>query len=1581
MQVNCRCGRVIEIDASAESTAICCPQCHTMVPIETIKNSSPEFQSDSSFRKSLDLNPDWENSNEDKSKLEQVEATQEVSREKSISLNILERVDGLCLKFEDSWKTGSPPSLAAYVAQALDSRERKLLLKELLALELHFRKERDEVLSVEKLYAQFPDDKDLIEGVISEQRNLDTSSETLASLLISKIAINGYEILEEIGRGGMGVVYKAKHLQLNRIVALKMILAGVHAQSAQIQRFLSEAEAVATLQHPNIVQVFEVGHSNSIPFMALEFVSGGSLSSKLNANEMTVQHSAHLIEQLAHAMNAAHQAGIVHRDLKPDNVLLTEESVAKITDFGLAKKVEDPNGLTQTGAIMGTPSYMAPEQAEGEGKRVGPAADVYALGGILYHCLTGKPPFHANNVWDTIAKVRTEDPVPPKQHNAKIPKDLQTICLKCLEKDPSKRYSSAEALAEDLRRYRNNEPISARPVGTAERLVKWIKRRPAQASLIAVSLTALLTLIVGGMWFNGQLREQVIRTKQKADDERLARQDADTALSYARKGNEILGSVFKGLDPNTNYENVADLRNALRDNLEKAVQELEGSAIGDPLEVSKMQNILGYSLLGLGDAKAAETVLEKALATHKHLLGIDHPDTLTVMNNLASAYQANGSLAKALPLFEETLNLSKAKLGADNPDTLTTMSNLASAYQADGKVTKAVTLFEETLQLRKKKLGPNHAETLNSMNNLATAYRDNGQLDKALPLYAETFELTKAKFGHDHPNTLSSLNNLALGYKAAGELDRALPLLEMTLEMRTKRLGADHPNTLSSMGNLGQAYQDVGKMKKALPLLEETLRLMRAKLGPDHPNTLISMNSLALGYQAIADLEKARSLLEDSMKLMMVKLGKDHPTTLTAMNNLAWVYRDANNFAKAVPLLEETLKLRKANLRPDHPDIFSSMNNLGLAYRDIGRMDKALPLFQESFEIGKEQLGADHHSTLKSMNNLALAYHDLGKLDKAIPLYEETLERTKNRHAPSDSSILTVMNNLAGAYLAVAEFDKALPLYEEVLQVRKANLGLKHPSTLLSMNNIALAYHNAGQLDKALPLYEETLKLRTDKLGLDHPDTCISMNNLANGYFDVGKLDLALPLLEDATLGMHRLFGPQHPSALKLRGNLVRLYQVAVRDPEKWHGFLEKSFESRLKKFGDSQIKTLMVMTALGASHRQTNDLDKAQPLLEKAVRWQQEHLLGEWAGSELFALYMQKGKKGTKTKISGSLSPEMDAGHHETKLSAGTLYAIDMTSTDFDTFLRLENTTGRILVANDDIDAMGRNLNSRIVFSPLADGIYRLVATSYQNRGRGNYEIVIRDFSNGKRLEIVTRKSHTTDPKTKPIEVKNDPPIQTINDQLTKENSLDTFPKTKKSFAKVHEVELKKGEIYQIDLTAKFDPYLRIETANKVALLDNDDASSSALDSRLIFRPDENGIYRLIATSYKPGETGEYKITISPMKKSSFNKSFKESLVESQQTLKGKFVKLHKLQLDSGTPYTIHLASKRFDSFLILGDDDARRFVAQNDDISPGNTKESRIDFTPTRTGNYTVLVTSFAPGETGDYELTVQGYEPKKE
>jgi len=392
----------------------------------------------------------------------------------TLSLTAAERHDRICDRFEAGWKEANPPRIEELLAEVPES-ERPSLFVALLRVELDRRRETPP--NPEEYRDRFPAFADLVDTLFHNPAELPTCAGPVVDTEIEPPVIDGYEVTGMLGRGGMGVVFRARHVGLDRPAAIKMVSAGALSRPEQLVRFHLEARAVAGLSHPNVVALHDFGQVQGMPYFVMELVEGGSLADRLNGAPAAPAWSAGVVSQLARAVQHVHKRDIIHRDLKPANILLTQDDTPKITDFGLAKRIvgDDPR-LTRTRSVLGTACYMSPEQARGNAKAVGPACDIYALGGILYECLTGRPPFRADSYELTIVQVLTEDPVRPSDLVFGLPIDLEAICLKCLEKDPAQRYSTAGELADDLDRFRDGQPVYARTPHVLERHAKWARK-------------------------------------------------------------------------------------------------------------------------------------------------------------------------------------------------------------------------------------------------------------------------------------------------------------------------------------------------------------------------------------------------------------------------------------------------------------------------------------------------------------------------------------------------------------------------------------------------------------------------------------------------------------------------------------------------------------------------------------------------------------------------------------------------------------------------------------------------------------------------------------------------------------------------------------------------------------------------------------------------------------------------------------------------------------------------------------------------------------------------------------------------
>jgi tetratricopeptide (TPR) repeat protein len=743
------------------------------------------------------------------------------------------------------------------------------------------------------------------------------SSEPIDCAVPPRETVAGYDILDELGRGGMGVVYKARQSRLGRVVALKMILAGEHAGATQLQRFRTEAEAIARLQHPNIVQIHEVGETKGLPYFSLEFCAGGSLARKLRGSLLAPADAAALVEVLARAMHVAHEKGIIHRDLKPGNVLLAENGTPKITDFGLARKVDDgaalltAGGLTETGDVMGTPSYMAPEQAEGKTQELGPACDIYALGAILYECLTGRPPFRGVTPRLTVQQVIDDEPVPPTQLQRHTPRDLETICLKCLQKDPGKRYPTAEALADDLRRFQHHEAITARPVSAGERLIRMCRRRPLVAGLAAALVTVLaigipwliaLTVLAENRRLDAEARRQsaeaaealAVQEKEnaqvaqgKAEEAsalaKLQEQVARTEAAKAREFSDLLLGVFESADP-TGLQGytfasaqVGSSQLTAREILQRArkkIQDLHGRPEVQATQLTSVGNV--YRSLGL--YKDARELLEQGYALRQSAYGGDHEEIADSLYYLGWLYHEQGQYPRARRYYEDALRIRTSLLGADSPPVTQVLFNLAWLAALTGDHARSEEMFLDVIARRQQQHGTNtHRDVAVAKMGLAMLYLQTGQTQKVVAPCREALTIFRAVSANDKLAEAVGMFMTAHLLASGRQHGLAVTSLRKCLALATTELGDSHPYVGIICYQLADFLEAQNKTPEAETYYRECVRIARTSVGLGHPKVVHLAASLGRLMNQKGGFDEAVALFEEVLKAHQDRFGADHP--------------------------------------------------------------------------------------------------------------------------------------------------------------------------------------------------------------------------------------------------------------------------------------------------------------------------------------------------------------------------------------------------------------------------------------------------------------------------------------------------------------------------------------------------------------------------------------------------------------------------------------------------------------------------------------------------------------------------------
>jgi non-specific serine/threonine protein kinase/serine/threonine-protein kinase len=673
----------------------------------------------------------------------------------------------------------------------------------------------------------------------------------------------------------MGEVWLAEQLHpVRRHVAIKVVKVGMDTAQV-VARFEAERQALAVMDHPAIAKVFDGGTTpEGRPYFAMEYVRGESITSYCDRQRLPIHERLELFIQLCDGVQHAHQKGIIHRDLKPSNVLVSvaeDRPVPRIIDFGIAKAIAQPLTerplFTEIGGFLGTPEYMSPEQAELTPVDVDTRSDVYSLGVLLYGLLVGTLPFDSASLRqagvDEIRRtIREKDPlrpstritghapsaisvaaqrqIQPAKLAAVVRGDLDWITMKALEKDRTRRYQTANALALDVRRHLKHEPVSAGPPSAAYRTRKFVRRH-------RVGVAAATSLVILLLAFTGIMTVQAGRIARERD---RANQEAATATQVS----DFLVGLFNVSDPSEARGNTLTAREILA----KGALQLEGGLRDQPQVQARLQATIGAVYTGLGMYREAQPLLERAWQTQKQVLGEDSPVSLATANRLANAHWYQGKYQEAEPLYREIVERRTRVLGEDHPDTLRANFDLASAYLGQKRWDDFERLGRDVLAKQRRVLGSTHADTLSSLNNLQHFYFERGRYAEAEPLGVEVFEGRRRLFGDDHPETVLALHNVATIYDALGRYSEAEPLYLKAIDANRRVLGNEHPQTCATLSRVASMYMKQRRFPEAERAALAAYRGYVKRFGDGHDRTRGAVELLAGLYTATGQPDEAR---------------------------------------------------------------------------------------------------------------------------------------------------------------------------------------------------------------------------------------------------------------------------------------------------------------------------------------------------------------------------------------------------------------------------------------------------------------------------------------------------------------------------------------------------------------------------------------------------------------------------------------------------------------------------------------------------------------------------------------------------
>jgi eukaryotic-like serine/threonine-protein kinase len=862
------------------------------------------------------------------------------------------------------------------------------------------------------------------------------------------VVLGRYRITREIGHGGMGRVFLAERAdgEFDQTVAIKVVRRGIDTADGRA-RFLRERQILARLEHPTIARLLDGGITpDGRPFFAMEYVDGEPITTFAHERGFDVDARLALILDVCEGVREAHRHLVVHRDLKSSNVLVTKDGAVKLVDFGVAKLLADePDGaLTRLGSGPFTPEFAAPEQIRGE--PITTATDVYALGALLYDVLTGRSPhrFDSRSPGE-IERVICEQPVAPPSVAApprirrQIRGDVDTIVLRALEKDPARRYASVDALADDLRRYRQGRPILARRPTPAYRVRRFVQRHAFGVAAGALLVLSVLAGAGASVWQARIATAEAARSRETAKflTGLFELSSPEQSLGRTITARELLDRAAERIDrelsgqPDLQAEMLALLgtlhhelgmfQEAIAE-LRRAVQIRRSLRSGDDERLAGMLVALASAHAEDDDGRSAEGPAQEALAMSRRLFGeidertaaawevlggaygaqgrakehveahqrcvairrrLGEPDALArALNNLGMAMSAAGEYGPAEALHREALDVKRRVLPANHPDIATSLDNHAMSLARLGRPSEAIALQREALAIRRTVYGELHPDVARSLNNLGVRMDQVGNREEAERLHRQALEIRRASLGDDHPQTIQSVHGLAIAAFRRGDLDGALKGFLEASERWTRTLGPLHPHTLTATASVGVVLTELGELSEAERLLRDVLSRRRESQPPDHPDVAMAMRQLGVTLHRAGRLAEAEGVLVESVRRHREGFAARHLRTSEALLALGAVLRDAGRAASAEPLLREALDIRAEAIQEPDERLAEAQRELGACLAALGRRDEAERLLLSSYEILADRAGAERQAD-RTARALAELYEQSGHAVRA----------------------------------------------------------------------------------------------------------------------------------------------------------------------------------------------------------------------------------------------------------------------------------------------------------------------------------------------------------------------------------------------------------------------------------------------------------------------------------------------------------------------------------------------------------------------------------------------------------------------